>query len=337
MKKQHLFILLLTFFYSCNSNKSLEIEAEITSPQKDTLYIIHDDPVSKIDTVYLENNKFSYQTPIDTITLIRLYIENNKYIPLIATQPGKIKITGTMEQPILTGKGSCMEIQHFNDSIGNKYTGKDLIKETESYIRKHPQSFLSAYLIDKYFIQVKEPDYKKIEELINSLSGTIRDCRILTVAQEDIKRNQKETNYVSYFTCKDRNGKFVGITENKNFTLLNFWASWDKESCEQKDSIHAILPKIKKGKLTVINLSLDSNEDEWSSQCKPDTTAWKECCDFKGWNNNAVLQNKIARLPQNILIDNSRKIIQRNIQPQALPDLIEKLIQEKEAQNKKKK
>ena len=119
--------------------------------------------------------------------------------------------------------------------------------------------------------------------------------------------------------------------------MLNFWASWDKVSCEQKDSIHAILPKIKKGKLTVINLSLDSNEDEWSSQCKPDTTAWKECCDFKGWNNNAVLQNKIARLPQNILIDNSRKIIQRNIQPQALPDLIEKLIQEKEAQNKKKK
>lgn len=338
MKTQHFIIPFLAIFLSCCSNKTFELEANITDLQNDTIYIIHDDPTSKVDTIYVKNSQFNYQTRIDTTTLMRLYTEeSNRYIPLIVTQPGKIKLSGTLQSIKLEGKGSCMEFQHYKDSIANNYKEKDLLDKTEEYIRKHPQSYLSAYLIDSYFIQVKEPDYERIDAIINSLSGTIHDCRILTVAQEEIKRNQKNTNYVSYFTCKDRKGKFVGITENKNFTLLNFWASWDKESCILKDSLYAKIPKIKKGTLTVINLSLDNDSKAWESHCKTDTTAWKECCDFKGWTSNAIQQNKITSIPQNILIDNSRKIIQRNVIPQELPGIIDKLIKEKEAQNKKKK
>ena len=46
--------------------------------------------------------------------------------------------------------------------------------------------------------------------------------------KDKIERNEE---YLTYFSCKDRKGKYVSWSSSENnYTLLNFWASWDKAS-----------------------------------------------------------------------------------------------------------
>lgn len=336
MRKHYILIFLLSFLYSCNSN-SFKIQGEITELNSDTIYIIHDDPTSKIDTLTVKDKKFNYEIELDTTTLMRLFWGEKNYLPIIATKPGEMKITGRPGEFTIEGKGDFMDIQHFTDSIAKKFEGEELLIETEKYIRAHTQSYLSSYLIDLYFIQKNHPDYEKANQLIEAISGTLRDCRILNVIQEEVENNKKKDKYLSYFTCKDRNNKYLSLITKDKYTLVNFWASWDKESKEWHDSLYAQLPNIPDKKLYVINISLDNDRNTWLDACLPDTTEWKESCELKSWNSSAVQQNHINRLPENILIDRNRKILRKNIIPKDIPAVIKQLIEEEKAKTNKKK
>ena len=55
-------------------------------------------------------------------------------------------------------------------------------KKAEEFIVQHPHSFVSAYLINDYFVQVPQPDIEKDQSLIEPLGGNIKDSRILSMA-----------------------------------------------------------------------------------------------------------------------------------------------------------
>lgn len=51
-----------------------------------------------------------------------------------------------------------------------------------------------------------------------------------------------------------------------------------------------------------------------------------ETCDFKGWDNQLVRQNSVARLPANLLIDHSRRILGTGLHGEALKAKLKELI-----------
>lgn len=118
----------------------------------------------------------------------------------------------------------------------------------------------------------------------------------------------------------------------KQYSLINFWASWDKESLEIKDSLYTLCEKFSKSNLRIVNFSLDYNKEEWQKNTRKDTEQWIEVCDYKGWNNQILKQQNVQRLPFNILIDRNRKILGTNLYGKALQAKIEALIAEDKQQ-----
>lgn len=335
MRKIVFLLIVVTGLISCKKKPEFVLQAELQDYPSEEILVVYDDPVSKLDTIVPQNGKFIYTFAPDTLTLFRLVSpDNGRTIPVVADKTLHMNLTGTFENPVISGDGENGEYGKFLESIqGIKNDRTAVLKKVEEYITLHPQSFISAYLINEYFVQVPQPDIEKIRSLIDPLGGSIKDSRILGVVLKSIpakSKNERDDQYLAYFSCKDRNGKYIpwsNTTEN-SYTLLNFWASWDKASITTRDSLYETAKKFPEDRFRVLNISLDYEKEKWLDACKDDSKQWIEVCDYKGWGNPIVKQNNINQLPTSILIDRSRKIIDKNLYGTALYTKVEQLIRE---------
>lgn len=326
--------LIMLSLSACKKDNRFVLHAEMTGLSDKPILVIYDDPVSRLDTIFPKEGKFEYAFLPDTITIFRLASTEGEVIPFFADRGQEVKLAGTFGQPDIQGSGDneaygtlLKELQPLKDSTS-------IVQTVEKFIQTHPTSFASAYLINRYFIQVPQPDMEKIDQLIAPLAGNIKDSRLLSIvlkalpSQSDLKRTSE--GYVNYFSCKDRKGKYISWSgEKDSYTLLNFWASWNPESITRRDSLATLVKKFPEKQFKVLNISLDYEKDKWLNACKEDTKQWIETCDFKGWDNVVVKQNQIHTLPDNILIGNNRKIFATGLYGQPLYDKIKELTTKK--------
>lgn len=335
MKKKYLLPIISIVLVSCKKSSDFTLQATFDDLEENShVLVVYDDPNSRLDTIYPQDGKFVYRITPDTTTLFRLLSPKGDIIPIIAEPARETVIKGSFQHPVIEGEGENGEYGKFLSSLsGLKGNLPAIQKEAEKFILSHIHSFASAYVLNQYFVQVPEPDPEKIEELMKPLSGNIKDSRVMGVVLKALDQHDsknKNPQQVSFFSCRDRNGKYISWNnDNEGYTLLNFWASWDRTSKEKKDSLYNILRKFPQKKFKAINVSLDYDKSEWLHSCKDDSEQWIETCDLKGWNNQLVKQNAIDKLPANILIDRNRKIIAKNLYNEALYNKVNELTKEK--------
>lgn len=103
-------------------------------------------------------------------------------------------------------------------------------------IKESPHSFANIYLIEQYYVQDSLPDYSRIDELIQGLSGSIKDTPYMIDLQAKLKE-KKELNRQSLHTisCTDKNGKTIGWKEMKDkYILLDFGQAGTKRAWRHK-------------------------------------------------------------------------------------------------------
>ena len=318
-------IILLSCFSSCEKKTDFELRGELENFKSERILVVYDDPEVKLDTIYPKDGKFLYKLIPDTIHLFRLVDEAGRAIPIFADKGDRVTLTGSFEQPEVSGDGANRDYQEFRERIASiQHDSAAVSKAAEDFIRSHPQSFASAYLIDRYFVQVPDPDVECIKGLIDPLSGNIKDCRVLsTVLQTIPQKNEPQLTNVSYFSCKDRSGKYVSWSSKEGYTLINFWASWNGESIAERDSLESVVKSFpSRINFRILNLSLDYDREAWLAACKKDDAHWIEICDCTGWENSVLKQQNVTRLPANILVDRNRKILARNLYGEAFKNKI---------------
>ena len=96
MKKSSILILIIICLVGCKKGSNeTTITGEIKGLGTDTLYLYGmDELYDRIDTIYVENDKFSYTTSVDTITSAYLLLKNRIEYPVFLDKGNKIKIKG---------------------------------------------------------------------------------------------------------------------------------------------------------------------------------------------------------------------------------------------------
>ena len=319
MKKTHTLLFacfsLILLLTSCGKGQEFILKGSLGTQKGENFLVVYDDPIAKIDTIVPINGEFEYTFIPDTTTLLRLVNKEGKIIPVFAEKGWEVECKGTFDNPKIKGESHNHDYQEFLNSIEGVENSDSITNIAERFIRKHPYSFASAYLIDQYFIQAKNPDMEKVNSLIIPLNGEVKDSRVLNVALKSIPTDKNQHNKsLNYFSLRNRNQKYFSWSiKNDQYILVNFWASWHVKSMETRDSLYAIAKKQPKERLKVLNISLDYDKEQWLKACKNDTVFWTEICSFNGWETTIVKQNNILSLPSNILIDNQRKIIAKDI------------------------
>lgn len=318
---------MISLLTSCGKSSEFVLKGTLGTEKGESFIALYDDPIAKIDTITPIEGEFEYSFIPDTMTLIRLVNKDGIIIPVFADKGWEVEFKGTFEKPEIQGESHNKDYSDFLKSIDGIENQDSIAQIAEQFIRKHPHSFASAYLIDKYFIQASNPDIDKIDRLIIPLNGEVKDSRIINVAMKSIPtETDKEKKNVGYFSLTDRDGKYVSWNMKKDqFIIINFWASWNQKSKVACDSLYSLVKKLPEERVRVLNVSLDYDKEKWLEACHEDGDTWTETCNLNGWETPIVKRNNVLQLPSNILIDSQRRIIAKDIYEEVLTDSLKNL------------
>ncbi len=338
-KATHLLLIIILTFIGCSEKTDFTLKGNISDTKSDTLLVFYQLPKYKLDTIIMNKGQFNYTITPDTFTIFSLVFDSLNAYPIYADKGQTVEINGPKDSLRIKGLGENQTLADILSLLAN--APSDSIKhKVDSIIRKNSHSFTNIYLIDKFYTQDSLPNYKKIKELINGMSGLIRETPYMMNLLAKIEHLTEKDNNRSIYTLtnKDRNGEAINWSSIRNkYILVDFWASWDKKSVEAQDSLVPVLKALKKERFQVISLSLDLDKEAWLAASDRDTTQWIQICDFTGWNNKLVKDQSIYTLPTNILLDPNKRIIERDIRGQKLIDKVKELIKKDEEQEKARK
>ena len=342
MKKSSILILIIICLVGCKKGSNeTTITGEIKGLGTDTLYLYGmDELYDRIDTIYVENDKFSYTTSVDTITSAYLLLKNRIEYPVFLDKGNKIKIKGdTINLNFLTISGNK------RTTVEKANTAEEMAEE---FILQHHSSYVSLYLLDKYFVQKETPDFSKIKKLVEVMTGVLQDKPYIERLNETITQAEKSEigKYAPFFSLPNAKGEKITRSSDafkQKSLLINFWASWN-DSISQKQSnseLREIYKKYKKNKyIGMLGISLDVDKQQWKDAIKRDTLDWEQVCDFGGLNSEVAKQYSIYKIPANILLSSDGKILAKNLRGEELKKKIENIVEEateKEKKNKQKK
>ena len=355
MKKYSILFIVIICLVGCKktSNKA-NISGEIKGLGTDTIYLYGmDDSYDRIDTIFVKDDKFSYTPQVDTISCAFLLLKKQTEYPIFIDKGNKIIIKGDASNlDFLTINGNIYneEFTAFQESIKGPGTRSESVlqQKAEEFIKQHNVSFVSLYLLDKYFVKKDSPNFTKIKELIETMKGILLDKLYIERLNELITQNEKlEVNkYAPFFSLPNAKGEKITRTSEafkQKCLLINFWASWDKDSISNRSNneLKNIYQTYKKNKyLGMLGISLDIDKKQWKDAIKKDTLNWEQVCDLGGLNSEIAKQYGIQELPANILLSADGKILGRNLQGEGLKKKVKEVIAEaenKEKESKKKK
>jgi len=101
---------------------------------------------------------------------------------------------------------------------------------------------------------------------------------------------------------------------NNKFILIDFWSSSGMLCRTNHQKLLALVKDPKyAGKITIISVSLDSNNDEWAKAIKDDHMDWPQVSDLKGDNSPNIANWMIGQYPSYYLIDSQWHMVKSDI------------------------
>jgi len=126
----------------------------------------------------------------------------------------------------------------------------------------------------------------------------------------------------------DVNGNRIDINKSDyKYLLVNFWASWSKASRKTNPYFIKSFNQFQNKGFKIVSISLDSDTNLWHQAIKEDgTSAFFQLIDHDGMKSVYLKDFEVDFIPANFLIDNTGKIIAKNLRKDELYNLLATLL-----------
>lgn len=296
----------------------VSITGEIKGLGNDTLYLYGADRLyDRMDTLVTAEGQINATLQLDTLVAAWLRMPDGQEYPLFMQKGDKIVISGTAGGPLtVTGNPANAEMNEFQRLAAERGIVADeqqLILLADTFIRNHPASLVSVYLLERYFVQQPRADSERILQLAESMIGELQDRPYLhdLIAQLKEEENMQPKRLAPTFRVRNTEGKQKMRTSYKDqWLLIHFWASWDSLSRAENAGWRKFYKKMKKNKdFTMLGASLDTDRTLWLEAIEQDTLEWEQLCDLEGWNKGSLADKyAIHTLPSNVLLNPTGRI-----------------------------
>ena len=315
------------------SGSSFRIRGSFRDMQAGELYIYNTSSDNAgIDTMTVQGGKFQYKGQAEEVTPYILVFPNG------------------MEQVIFVGPGEDLEYEAtandlknyvVNGSAENKLMNK-FRQETYSldqslvqgvaknYIKEHAESPVAIYLLDRYFCQDNQTDYKELQELFKVVKEKHPHNHFLLSFEREMSNSQlvqkgKKLPDVSLVKADKSSAKLW--KESKDYNLIVFWATWIPNGYDVLWRMRRNNRDYKEGgRLRTVAISLDIERHRWEDAIRQDSIDIEHYCDGLSFESDVVKKFGISSLPCYIITDKSHKILEKNNNIQELDDDLKKYI-----------
>lgn len=358
MKRIGLIILTLSILTSCQNDtkeSGYEISGIVKNIPDSTIVRIYDGH-NAIDSGIVIGGKFKLtgkvEKPINIILKISprdwkpFWLENSK-ISFIAEKGNfqECEISGSVTQkevdllnnrikPIQKIQDSLITIiyneslrKSFRDSTSIVY--EDYIKRenktTQNFIKEYPNSLVSIYRLNIYKADWGKEVTIELFSLMNEQSLESKNGKSIARFIELNKNPQVGEKYVD-FEQENVSGQKVKLSDIKGkYILVEFWASWCGPCRKDNPGLIKLYEKYKDQGFEILGVSFDDDRDSWIKAIDEDGLAWENVCDFIGWENEAGIIYGVSGIPDNVLIDENRIIVGRNLSGNTLESKLEEV------------
>jgi len=128
------------------------------------------------------------------------------------------------------------------------------------------------------------------------------------------------------FNLVSNTGQMVSLSSvKKKLIIVDFWASWCKPCRAENPNLIVLYEKWKDKGLEIISISIDKEADKekWLAAIKEDGITWIQVWDDKG---EANKNYGITAIPRTFLIDESGKIVVKDVRGEELNKVVEKIL-----------
>ncbi len=279
------------------------------------LYVYSPDGgIDGLDTIKIEAGRFAYEIPCSKPATLVIIFPNYSVQPIFAESGGSVEVKADashLKEMEVKGTDDNELMTKFRKQIANS-SPPDELKYAIQFIKDHPESTVSVYLLNRYLIQTETPDYKQAANLLKILLKEQPGNVTLGRLQRQISGlgTLKVGDKLPNFTAKDINGKLINNATLANQTIIiSTWAAWSYESL---DFQRALNDAVKAGKIAALGISVDANPKEVRQALKNDDITFPNVCDGKMLSTPLLKTFGLTTVPDNIVVRNG-KIIERGI------------------------
>lgn len=315
MKRYLAYVILLLLLASCGAESGrFRIEGRLANMNQAEFYIYNMDGGSlRLDTIKVVDGRFIYETDLEHQgTFVILYPnfsdqvvfgESGAVVEMVgdASHLKDMEVTGTDDNDLMT----AWRIH------ANTLSPPEVNKSAVEFIKEHPSSIVSNYLLSRYLVLDDSPDYQQAEELSLLLQKEQpQNGRLLNLSKllAGLK-NYQEGKKLPDFSATDINGKRVSRESlNGELNVICLWATWNYDS----QSILRKLNKLRRdygSRLSLLSICLEPSVKDCRRFVERDSMRWSHVCDGRMWESPLVTKLGFSDMPGNLFVDRHGKIV----------------------------
>ena len=314
--KQFSFLLFFALILvSCGTDSHhFKIDGRFIHLNQGEFYVYSPDgAIEGIDTIKVSGGRFAYEIACDKLATLMIVFPNFSEQPVF-TQPGKevnirgdashlreMKIEGTDENELM-GK--------FRQQIVSA-SPPDILHYAEQFIKDHPESLASVYLVNKYFMQTSMPNRTKALTLIKIMLAAQPKNGMLVRLEKQARKIEviKPDKPLPVFSGYDINGRPItqAILSSAPVSVVLSWASWNFESINMLQQLKQMQHE-KSGKLKILAISVDANRAECRQALSNDSLNIPVVCDGEMFEGTIISKLGLTSVPDNILLNKGKAI-----------------------------
>ncbi len=283
-----------------------------------------------IDTMKVRNGRFSYEKELRKDVMLMIVFPNFSEQVVFAAPGEEVDIKGDvthLREISVKGTDENEELTKLRLRV-NKLTPPEVLPAIAQYIEENPQSTVSRYLLEKYFVVAKTPDYVEAQRLAalmlraNPDDGRLRKLK----KQLDGLKNSRLQTMLPAISATDMNGKKVNTSQLKGKVgVISTWATWNYPSTDVQRKLRKLQKKYPQT-LSLISVCLDGSLRECQKRVERDSLLWTTICDGQMFQTPMVQQLGMYIVPSMIIINKQGKIIARDLNPNQVEQELEKLL-----------